>query len=472
MKVVALCALIVALAVPPGVVGQSPDSDAAGTWEGTLGGALRLVLRITRAADGLLLGSMQTLDQGGGQMPLTRIEVKDSRVVFAIGSVGGSFEGQLAGTTLTGTWSQAGRSTPLTLRRTSEAAPAASATPGPAVNTNVAPVTLSVIAQPAPFPVDGRTVLVYEVVITNPSAADVLVTRVEVLDGTRVLASYEGEALNGMIFRPVGTGADNRSVPPMTGVIALLWISLEQGATPAASLTHRVTAGGRAVEGAAVTIRQGGLPTIGPPLAGEYWRAVNGPSNTSVHRRAGAFVEGGPHIAQRFAIDWVKIDENGRTFSGDRLDNRSYYAYGGEAFAVADALVIGVRDGIPENIPGPTSRAVPITNATIAGNFVRLQLADGSTAMYAHFQPGSLRVKEGDRVKRGQVLGLVGNTGNSTEPHLHFHMGDGHANWLAAEGIPYLIDAFDRAPQYGEWIPRTNELPMDNAVVRFRSATP
>jgi murein DD-endopeptidase MepM/ murein hydrolase activator NlpD len=120
---------------------------------------------------------------------------------------------------------------------------------------------------------------------------------------------------------------------------------------------------------------------------------------------------------------------------------------------VADATVAAIKDGIPENVPGPTSRAVPITSETIDGNYVVLDLGEGRFAFYAHLQPGSLRVKAGDRVTTGQVLGLVGNSGNSTEPHLHFHVSNG-VSPLGSEGLPYAL------------IGHTG-LPMANARVNF-----
>ena len=70
-----------------------------------------------------------------------------------------------------------------------------------------------------------------------------------------------------------------------------------------------------------------------------------------------------------------------------------------------------------------------------------LDLGGGRYALYAHFQPGTIRVRAGDHVKRGQVLALVGNTGNSDAPHLHFHVMDGPSP-LASNGVPYVIDAF------------------------------
>ena len=152
------------------------------------------------------------------------------------------------------------------------------------------------------------------------------------------------------------------------------------------------------------------------------------------------------------------------------------------------------HDGIPKNVPGATSRAVPITPETLGGNFVLLDIGQGAFAYYAHLQPGSLTVKKGDTVHRGQVLGLVGNTGNSTEPHLHFHLADRNAA-IDSEGLPYAFDGFDLQAQPAQVTPamkpsgesiaidasvmttlttspaaiRHAEIPMQNAIVRFPS---
>ena len=153
------------------------------------------------------------------------------------------------------------------------------------------------------------------------------------------------------------------------------------------------------------------------------------------------------------------------TFEGDEKDNKSYKAYGAEALAAADATVTGIQDGIPENIPGENSRAIPITLETATGNHIILDLGAGRYCMYAHFQPGSIKVKVGERVKRGQVLGLVGNSGNSTEPHLHFQVMDGPSP-LGTEGLPYVIDSFAllSGPSPGR---RENALPMEDMRVKF-----
>jgi hypothetical protein len=212
---------------------------------------------------------------------------------------------------------------------------------------------------------------------------------------------------------------------------------------------------------------------IAPPLRGSVWMAANGPSASTGHRRAMIAIDGAPHIAQRFAIDYLKVNAQGRSFVGDSSKNSSYIAYGNDALAVADGRVVAMKDGIPENVPG--SRAVPITLETVGGNHVILDLGHGRYAFYAHLQPGSIRVRVGDQVRTGQVLGLVGNSGNSTEPHLHFHLSDANSP-LGSEGIPYVHQSLDVVGRCRGLItgcvqtpaaPRLQEMPMANQLIRF-----
>src|SRR4029078_12376310 len=100
-------------------------------------------------------------------------------------------------------------------------------------------------------------------------------------------------------------------------------------------------------------------------------------------------------------------------------------------------VVAATKDSIPENVPG--GRAVKIDLITVGGNFVGIDIGGGTYPLYAHVPPGSLRVKVGDRVKRGQVIALLGNSGNFTEPQLHFKSAD-VPSFLAAEGLPYAAD--------------------------------
>ena len=113
--------------------------------------------------------------------------------------------------------------------------------------------------------------------------------------------------------------------------------------------------------------------------------------------------------------------------------------YGKPVHAVADARVAVAVDGLPNSPPGKLPPGLKIEEAD--GNHVILDLGDGRFAVYAHLQPHSVRVKPGAQVRRGDVLGLVGTSGNSSEPHLHFQVSDGPSA-LVSNGLPYLLRSF------------------------------
>jgi murein DD-endopeptidase MepM/ murein hydrolase activator NlpD len=189
-------------------------------------------------------------------------------------------------------------------------------------------------------------------------------------------------------------------------------------------------------------------------------------------------------LTQRYAVDWEQLDADSRIYSGEK-EVENYTIYGQEAIAVADATVVKVTDGVPEQEPGEFPQG--ISPAEADGNSVILDLGGGNYALYGHFQPGSIRVEEGERVKRGDVLALVGSSGNSLAPHLHFHVMDGPLP-LASNGLPYEIDsftvtgrsagteAFDEAEQEGTRLEVTpvepaetvaEAMPLDQSVVSF-----
>ena len=148
---------------------------------------------------------------------------------------------------------------------------------------------------------------------------------------------------------------------------------------------------------------------------------------------------------------------------------------GKQCLAVADGRVVTARDGLPENVPGHGDAfhpAVPITLETVAGNTITLDLGGGQFAYYMHLQPGSLRVKAGDRVRRGQVLARIGASGDAREPHLHFEVTTS-SKLLAGEGVPYLIDRYrcKRASDGPMELRTTQQLPLDNSVVAFGEDT-
>lgn len=195
---------------------------------------------------------------------------------------------------------------------------------------------------------------------------------------------------------------------------------------------------------------------------------------------------------QRFAIDWKQADENGRFYDGDRTKNDSYVDYGAGIYAVADGTITSTLDELDPNAPGVLPAADPvlaakITVQTVDGNNIVQDIGGGAYAFYAHLQKGTLLVKPGDKVTKGQMIAKLGNTGNSNASHLHFHLING-PSVLGSDGVPYVFDRFAYDGQIdpqqiidaddfvsGQFLggrlptpqPRTNQLPLAWAIVNF-----
>jgi murein DD-endopeptidase MepM/ murein hydrolase activator NlpD len=151
--------------------------------------------------------------------------------------------------------------------------------------------------------------------------------------------------------------------------------------------------------------------------------------------------------------------------------------------AVADGVVRATQDGVVDNAPlvEPEPPAA-LTPAELYGNYVVLEIGSDTFAHYAHLQKDSVTVNVGQRVRSGQVLGRLGNSGNTNAPHLHFHVSDA-ASFGESEGDPFVIDSFDvmgattaeravteAAERDASPAPARNQrrqLPLDGMIVRF-----
>jgi Peptidase family M23 len=214
------------------------------------------------------------------------------------------------------------------------------------------------------------------------------------------------------------------------------------------------------------------VPVLSSPFDGGEWYGGDGPSNSSVHRRSVISLEGGVFIAQRFATDWGLIGKNGDTKHDDKSKNENYWCFGQPVHAVADGAVTEAVDQYPDNQPGTPLQPQTVENTP--GNHVILRIGQGQYVLFAHLKSGSVRVHVGDKVKRGGVIALVGNSGNSTGSHLHMHVMDRNSP-LASEGIPYVFDHFnflgwgkDFEESKHPDVPHKNEMPVDDMVVGFQ----
>jgi murein DD-endopeptidase MepM/ murein hydrolase activator NlpD len=160
----------------------------------------------------------------------------------------------------------------------------------------------------------------------------------------------------------------------------------------------------------------------------------------------------------------------------------SYGYYWAPVRAAAPGRVVGVRRNMPEQVPGALPPGATIQMA--GGNYVVVDIGHGRYAFYAHLATRSVRVKRGQKIKTGQVLGLLGNTGNTDGPHLHFHVMNSPSP-LQSSGLPFVFRGFrgqgvarnvaglqagevadiDHSRLRGRY---RNALPMENQIVRFR----
>jgi hypothetical protein len=356
---------------------------------------------------------------------------------------------------------------------------------------------LDVVVPAAPAWVDardGRHAL-YELHIANYRAFDLELLGLEITaaPGT-ALRSYRDAELEEILERP-GTkleGADKRQLHGGESAVAYIELIVPANAPPVPEIRNRILARRLPEKGAepgdkvyaldVEPVKVSATPRlIGPPLRGSGWLAANGMSNNSNHRRALIPVNGHARIAQRFAIDLIQIGPNGKLMRDDAKGNEAFFCYGQELLAVADGTVIDTRDGIVENVPFEHP-AVEITLDTIAGNYVVLDIGD-AYVLYGHAKPGTIRVRAGQRVKRGDVLAQLGNSGNSDAPHLHLHVMD-RPSPLGAEGLPFLFQRLETSgripdldrflaeqrtwtPSFDPPVAGARALPLDGDVINF-----
>jgi hypothetical protein len=280
-----------------------------------------------------------------------------------------------------------------------------------------APVTLTSIAVTAP---DGETLLRLE--------GDALVTATQPLLGRTPMAEIAASGAVAVVM--------DVTIPPDRAVDRLSH-SITYEVAPDAPVRSLI--GSFAIDGPELNVDPRPTTIIAPPLRGDGWLANNGCcAAASVHRAVRVPV-GGVRIGKQetFAIDWARL-RDGQPFAGDGARPEDWYGFGAEVLAVGDGTVVAVQEGYPEEIP--LQPATHVTNPEdYGGNAISLEIAPGVYAYYAHLEPGSVTVKAGDRVTTSQVLGLLGNTGNSTGPHLHFGLIDG-PDPLIGESLPMAFD--------------------------------
>ncbi|MFF7177974.1 peptidoglycan DD-metalloendopeptidase family protein [Streptomyces sp. NPDC008121] len=393
-------------------------------------------------------------------------------------------------------------------------APSAAGAPrGPAQDSVLTPVTASLVTRPAPFrALDGRIHFSYELLVTNVAvpSGTIRLERIEVTDSASGKAFYtlQGRKLAASAnpvdrLSPGAEGKDNPSPAPPVLAGASQWIiwtdfALAPGLAAPGALQHRITGSFQAAAedaapapftalvAATPAARQAPVALEAPVRPGS-WYANEACCDDTHHRRAALPAGGALLVPQRFAVDWFLLGPNRQLWNGDPGRLESYTSYRQPAVAAAGGTVVAARDGIADN-PPMKPPASPAAEDSV-GNHVIIQTGSGRYLLYAHLSRGSIKVSKGDKVEPGRLLALIGNSGYTFVPHLHFQVMTSSA--ILSDSTPYTFRDFDVTGRVRPRIwddnigqqktgvlpvtptpfdgPHRNEAPLDRYIIRFGS---
>jgi hypothetical protein len=372
-----------------------------------------------------------------------------------------------------------------------------------------APVlNMTVPFPPVPVPSRNGINIAYELELAPMGDQVLAPEKLEVLDpatGT-ILYTADGELLAALYHPAAVPPPSPAEMQNGTGKVPVprlsIWFVVAPGAVPD-RVTHTLTLNRSAagqppltITGGEVAVRKDLTPVvIGSPMQGPGWLAMETTSLLTHHFGSQITMNGVTRVPQRYAQDWVFVDPvTGQAAAGNATLARNYYGFGKEIHAVANGTVVAAGDGLPDI--EMIYSAPPSSIDTLAGNYVIVDIGNKKYACYAHMVNGSVQVRKGDTVQEGQVLGLMGNSGNSDLPHLHFQVVTDTPSFLGAEGYPHVYRSFDvigtvnvtkaagrqADPSYtqvqlfsefgdfvefSQAVPQQDRLPENNAIVRF-----
>ncbi len=306
---------------------------------------------------------------------------------------------------------------------------------------------------PVPVASTNGVNIAYELELIIQGNITLVPKKIEVIDPVTGKLIYTP---NAEVFAKIFMPASNP--PPtaeeMIGTLKLsvprisIWFKVSPDTVPD-RLVHRLTLNQTvsglpplSITGGEVTVRKDLTPVIiGSPMRGSGWVAMETTEPTTHHFLMPVTINGVTTVDQRFAQDWFYIDPvTGQAVQGDVNLTKSYPGYGKELLAVADGTVVDMRDDLPDN---GIYKVPPFSFATGPGNNVVIDIGNSKYACYVHTIPGSIQVKMGDTVKEGQVIALLGNSGQSDIPHLHFEVVTGKPIIMGGEGYPFVFRSFD-----------------------------
>jgi hypothetical protein len=333
---------------------------------------------------------------------------------------------------------------------------------------------------------DGRWHIEYDLTITNTGTAPATLTALTVRDPRgRLLLRLEGEDDIAEVTSTILPPTPTSTVGPSQTVQVVVDAVAPRGARLPARVANRVSysypadavfgqlIGSRLVDGPVLRVPRRKPIVIEPPLRGSGWIGLNACCEPSSHRSFVLAANGRLVTPEVFAIDFIQ-EEDGRVAEGDASQNTQWVGYREPVFAAARGRVVSAANGKAEIPPGVST----LENTTLhtaddfGGNHALIRVRRGVYALYAHMVTGSVRVKKGDRVKAGQQIGLLGNSGNTSAPHLHFGLIKGSRGLLTSDSLPFVIDRFTYGGRVVEFSSTGPEVTITGKPRRVRNAHP
>jgi murein DD-endopeptidase len=337
--------------------------------------------------------------------------------------------------------------------------------------------------------IDSNPTAYYELYLTNFSPDTFKLKNVSILDisDSSILFEMRNQELKES-YSKIGSVMKDTSMSLTPGNYAVIYVELTMQ-KQIKEITHSISfdvvgkehSGEFSIQTSTTRCYSDTQLVLGAPLKGGPWTAVYEPSWERGHRRVIYTVDGKARIPGRYAIDFIKMESNGKYAKGDENIIRNWFGYSVDVLAVADGTVSSVRDDFSESLT--LSEHPKYTADKATGNYISIKIGDNQFTFYEHLKPKSIRVKIGQKVKKGDVIASLGFTGQTTGPHLHFHVSDADSP-LGAQGIPFVFDCFEYLGIYKNlvnfgkttWIRlenskhlnRKNERPSPNAVIKFR----
>ena len=322
---------------------------------------------------------------------------------------------------------------------------------------DVEPTVLAVKPEGRPLATvgtDRQTHIEYDLIVTNVFPEDVTLTSVDVTAGGRKILQMTGDALAAHVTASFG-GNPSAVIPDSTTKILQIDIAL-----PASALRHlpryvdnhisytlapgsplAAFVGSDTVDAPRLKVDRSPVTVVKPPLRGRGWWPLNACCAPEEPHRATVFSLNGKYTAfEMFALDIVHVVD-GTFATGDGSQLTDYVGYGKKVYAAAPGKVVATKEDMPDAPLTASQFGNPTVTkpSQLAGNHAVVRIAPEVYAVYAHLQPGSVRVHVGEMIKVGDVVGLLGNSGNSSVPHLHFGLND-TPRVLDSDSLPFVID--------------------------------